>query len=36
MAGHISGLIGFNGTDLVANLEGSRLGTSITLGAPQL
>jgi len=36
MAGQISGLIWFNGIDIVANLEDSWLGTSITLGASKL
>lgn len=36
MAGQISGLIWFNGVNIVADLEDSWLGTSITLGASKL
>lgn len=36
MAGQISGLIWFNGTNTVANLEDSWLGIRITLGAAKL
>lgn len=36
MVGQISGLIKFNGINIVANLEDSWLGTSITLGASKL
>lgn len=36
MAGQISGLIWFNGINIVVNLENSWLGTSITLGASKL
>lgn len=36
MAGQISGLICFNGTNIFANLEDSRLGTGIAFSASKL